>query len=167
MHRIFRLCFILAVTLFGAAQQGELLKNVPYEAARFPVGGYSEEDLQNAFYALGEPVTALWLPSDEEIRALELGLRNELESKATSQTYDAYQEVLGFFNAYQRQYLGVVVNGKKQIVAMFDRCSTFEAGQLENAFIPALPLDGGSCFLELVYDPLNNVLERLYIHGEA
>ncbi len=147
---------------------GELLKNVPYEAARFPAGDYSEDDLQNISYVgTGEEVTTLWLPSEEELATLEKKLQTELAVKATPTVYDPYTEALEHYHDYKRQYVGAVIGSEKVIIATLDRCSEFEEGQLEAFFIPFLPSDGGSCFLELVFSVESKTFTRLYIHGEA
>lgn len=147
---------------------GELLRGVPYQATRFPVTTYSKEDLENVFYAgTGEEVTALWLPSDAELASLEEAIKKELRAKVTGQDYDPYRETLESLNDYKRQYVGAVIKGEKMIIATFDRCSVFAEGELESQFISRLPMDGGSCFLELVYDPQRKTFPVFYIHGEA
>jgi hypothetical protein len=143
---------------------GELLKKMPYQAARFPVRDLSEEELKMVSYAgTGETITEVWLPEIEDIEALETALTETLQ---TMNRYEA-PEVLAVINEYQRQYIGVVINGEKLIIANFDRCSTFEQGQLESQFVSVLPMDGGTCFLELVFDIESKTFPRFYIHGEA
>lgn len=147
---------------------GELLKGLPYEAARFPVTHYSEEDLKHVSYSgTGEEVTALWLPSETELASFEEALKNELTAKVTDAPYNPYRDVLEHYNAYKRQYIGAVLNGEKVIIATLDRCSDFAAGQLEARFISVLPFDGGTCFLELVFHPKSKTFPHFYIHGEA
>ncbi len=148
--------------------KGELLTGLPYQAARFPVADYSAEDLKHVSYAgTGEEVTALWLPSEAELAHFEEALLNVLTAKTTGKDYDPYREVLEHYNDYKRQYIGAVLNSENVIIATFDRCSEFEKGQLETHFISTLPMDGGSCFLELVFNVKSKSFTRLYIHGEA
>jgi hypothetical protein len=144
--------------------RGELLKDVPFQAARFPLADYSEEDLKSISYGgTGEEISALWLPTEADLEALE----NALQTQLAAPDDERYPEVLEFYNDYRRQYIGVVINNQKLIMANFDRCSSFETGQLEADFISVLPLDGGTCFLELVFDPKSKTLPRFYLHGEA
>ena len=42
-------------------------------------------------------------------------------------------DILNLRNDYKRQYLGIVVDGKRLIVANFDRCSIFAEEQLERS----------------------------------
>jgi hypothetical protein len=150
--------------------KGALLGNVPFIAARFPVGNYvyTPEDLKTISYAgTGEEVSDVWLPNLEDITALETAFKATLTSKATMKDYDPYKEALESYNTYQRQYMGVVINDNKFILANFDRCSEFEKGQLEAYFISLLPSDGESCFIETLYDPKTRAFARFYLHGFA
>jgi hypothetical protein len=176
---LFVIVLVIVLTLFGCnanAQtqrcaasncpqaSGELLKNVPYAAARFPVRDLNEDELKMLSYAgTGEAITEVWLPELETIEALETTL---VETLQTMSRYEA-PEILAAINLYRRQYIGVVINGEKLMIANLDRCSEFAEGQLEAHFIPVLPMDGGSCFLELVYNPESKTFIRFYIHGEA
>jgi hypothetical protein len=144
--------------------RGELLKDVPFQAARFPVTDYSKEDLKNVSYGgTGETVSAVWLPTEADLEALE----NALQTRLATPDDDRYAEVLEFYNDYRRQYIGVVINNQKLIMANFDRCSSFAEGQLEANFISVLPMDGGTCFLELLFDPESKTFTHFYLHGEA
>jgi hypothetical protein len=144
------LFFLAALLGFVWAQyalpNGELLKDVPYEAARFPVRELSDEEAQTLSYAgTGEAVTDVWLPTLQDIEVLETTLLETLQGMSSYQA----PEVLARINEYRRQYIGVVINGEKLIIANFDSCSTFEEEQLEAQFLVVLPTDGGRVFSSL------------------
>ncbi len=144
---------------------GERLENVPYEVARFPVRELSSDEMKSIGYLAGtnEHLSEVWLPSIEEIGMLEARFVTTLQAMSRWET----PEVLASLNEYRRQYIGVVINDQRLIVASYDRCSAFEKGQLEAYFIPFLPNDGGSCFIETLYNPVTLKFESFNIHGEA
>jgi hypothetical protein len=146
------------------AQEGQFVPTELFTGVIFLGEDYnSPEELKNLGYGLGEEVTGAWTPTIEDVMNLETALVTTLQ---TMSRWEA-PEILASLNQYRRQYLGVVVKNQQLIMANFDRCSKFEEGQLEASFIPFLPEDGGSCFIELLFDPAIQNFLRFYIHGEA
>jgi hypothetical protein len=148
-----------------ADAMGERLGNVPYEAARFPIRNLSQEEMKTIAYLVedGKVLSEVGLPSLEEIKSLEVTLTETLQAMSRAEA----PVILDLLNDYKRQYLGIVVDETWLIVANFDRCSIFAQGQLEASFIPFLPEDGGTCFIETLYNPALKTFERFYVHGEA
>ncbi len=144
---------------------GERLGNVLYEAARFPIRKLSEEEMDALGYWVESDnvLSDVWLPSLEEIEMLESTFIKTLQAMSRAEA----PTILGLQNDYKRQYLGIVVDGKRLVVTNFDRCSIFAEAQLEAYFIPFLPEDGGSCFIETLFDPATKTFKQFYIHGEA
>jgi hypothetical protein len=105
---------------------------------------------------------SFWMPTQNDILALEGDLEDVLLPHAEAQGYpDLGLELPG----YLRQYLGVVVNERQLVfAALFCDSSGFDwQKQLLLGSIDG----GGSCYIDLSYDPKTGEFPWLYIHGES
>jgi hypothetical protein len=153
------LCFLS----IGQTTQNAILLDLPFVGVLFQAGQATPDLLESLSFGVGQPVESLWQASEETVIGLETALKLELAAKN-----DYYpKEVLEHYDEFKRQYIGVVVQDKNLIFATFDRCTELSLKELTAAFIPFLPMDGGSCFMEILFDPAMNEFIRLYIHGEA
>jgi hypothetical protein len=156
--------FFLLVSSGVYSQQGQLVPTDRFTGVIFSAEDYNSPEMwQTLGYAVGEDVLGVWTPTKEEVMRLETALITMLQTMSREEA----PVILASLHSYRRQYLGVVVKNQRLLVANFDRCSEFEEGQLEASFIPFLPFDGGSCFIELLFDPVTKTFQRVYIHGEA
>ncbi len=161
---LFGILFFLLASSMVHAQSGQLVQTDRFTGVIFSGENYnSPEMLKNLGYAVGEDVIGVWTPTNDDVLALETALVTALQAMSRWEA----PEILASLRQYLRQYLGVVVKGQRLILANFDRCSQLEDGQLEASFIPFLPEDGGSCFLEVLFDPATQTFPRIYIHGQA
>jgi hypothetical protein len=146
------------------AQSGQLLPTDLFTGVIFSAEDYDSSDmLQTLGYAVGEDVVGVWTPTNEDVLLLETTFiiyLNESEGARAN-------EVLTRLHEYKRQYLGVELKDRRLIFATFGACTEISNEELVEEFIPFLPLDGGTCFTELLFDPVAKSFYRVYIHGEA
>jgi hypothetical protein len=146
------------------AQQGQIVPTDDFAGVIFLAEDYSSaEVLKNLSIAIDDQVGQTWTPQVEDIYTLESALATTLESMSRQEA----PEILQYLPDYARQYIGVVVKAQQYIFATLDRCTDITSEQLQENFIPFLPNDGGTCFVEVLFDPKKKTFLRLYIHGEA
>ena len=158
----------LSVLFIGTAcaqQEPPLvLTNQPFTGVVFQPERGTPELLEYLGYGVGQNVDDVWTASEEDALDLEAALKARLEAMKD----DYYgKEVLEHYDDFNRQYIGVVVEGKRYIFATYDRCTELSLEDLTANFIALLPADGGSCFMELLFDPETSTFVRFNIHGEA
>ena len=159
--------FLLALLIGTACAQQEpplVLTNQPFTGVVFQPERGTPELLKYLGYGVGETVDDVWAASEEDALGLEAALKERLETMT-----DSYygKEALEHYGDFNRQYIGVVVEGKRYIFATYDRCTELSLEDLTANFIALLPDDGGSCFMELLFDPETSTFVRFNIHGEA
>jgi hypothetical protein len=105
------------------------------------------------------PVSGFWLPSSEQIA--------KLEQRAVAYVGDSESKKQRAPDriAYHRQYVGVVVKGKRLIYGNFYPAN-FESSRNE-ASSSVVICDGGASFWGLVFDPETNQILELRLNGEA
>jgi hypothetical protein len=156
--------FFLGLSSMVHSQQGQRVPTNQFTGAIFSGEDYdSSEVLKNLGYAVGEDVMGVWTPTNEDVLALETGFTTYL-----SETTDARaEEVLTGLHEYKRQYIGVELKDQHLVFAAFDACTTASDEELLEELRPILPLDGGTCFIELLFDPTAKSFYRISIHGVA
>jgi len=103
-----------------------------------------------------------WTPSEKGILELEDGLANFL--KKNTESFDSQKSpVLERLDGYNRQYTGIILDGRKFIYA---NCLCDDLGidwETEYVFI----LDGGDCYFQFKYHVDTGEYFDLQINGEA
>jgi hypothetical protein len=90
-------------------------------------------------------------------------LKAQIESYVKSQTKTQGRE-LKRWRDYTFQYQGREEKGRNYIFFMNALCTPTDQQRLDKQII--VILDGGSCFLNLKYDPLRKAFFDLFINGE-
>lgn len=105
------------------------------------------------------PVSGFWLPSPDQITKLEL--RAALYVRDSESKKKRVPAPIAFY----RQYVGVVVDGKRLIYGNFYPANL--AGSHKQASSPVIICDGGASFWGLVFDSEINQILELRLNGEA
>jgi hypothetical protein len=132
--------------------QGELWVIFSAERARYQGIGTFVGNSQTAEH---------WTPSESDILALENGLGAFLENNP-----DRFSEgtpVWERLDEYNRQYIGIILDGKKIIYANFFCESTGRDWITEFIFV----LDGGDCYFQFKYDVDSGEFFDLQVNGVA
>jgi hypothetical protein len=96
-----------------------------------------------------------WMPDAVQIETLEIALADNL---SRNERWDGAD-----ITHYYRQYFGFTVEDTPYIYgALF--CQHFDMDWQENL---VFAMDGGTCFIDLAYNPETGEFASLYIHGEA
>jgi hypothetical protein len=124
---------------------------LPADAGRSLLGQCSRDAPAN--------VSQFWDPSGEQIRRLEFLLPKYLGN-------DAVQKLHIPDNVeYHRQYVGIVVNGKRLIYGNFYPANFPD--YLDEKSKPVVVCDGGPAFWGIVFDPEANVFLDLKVNGSV
>ena len=110
--------------------------------------------------AAPEPEAALWVPSKQDVLALELALRAYLASRRASGL-----RVPPESQRYHRQYVGFSRSGTRLIYGNYFPSSLGSRSTVRLA--PFLVCDGGSVFWGIVYKPATKVFEEPQFNGPA
>ena len=126
---------------------------------------YAEAEAARIFAPFGADIFGFsppfWTPSTGEIEVLEAGLSSFLRS---NQPED--RSAIGELSGYKRQYFGVTRDGRRAIfVSAFCRNHWEAHPNWEEHLV--FPLDGGSCYFQLFYNPDARSFYGLSINGEA
>jgi hypothetical protein len=154
--------FLLGLGSIVHSQQGQLVLTDQFTGVIFSAQDYAEM-VETLGYAVGENVVGVWTPTTEDVLRLETTFTTYLNDTKDSRA----DEVLTRLHDYKRQYLGVELKDQHLIFATFDACTDLSSEKLVEEFIPFLPLDGGTCFIELLFDPTAKSFYRVSIHGTA
>jgi hypothetical protein len=151
----FTLILQLAIACSSAAQplQGEQWVVFSAEQAReLSLGDWLVTNGQSLEY---------WTPSESDVEALE----NELVTYLQNNPASFYGEtpVWERLNEYNRQYIGMILDGKKIIYANFF-CDSIETDWRKDfVFV----MDGGDCFFQFKYDADSGEFFDLQVNGVA
>ena len=157
--------FLLGLLIGTAyAQPSRILANQPFTGVVFQFTKETPELLEYLGYGVGQDVDDVWAASEEDALGLEAALKRRLETMTDN---DYGKEVLEHYDDFKRQYIGVVVEGQRYIFATYDRCTDLSFEDLTANFIAMLPVDGGSCFMELLFDPETDTFVQFNIHGSS
>ncbi len=101
-----------------------------------------------------------WTPTEKDIKDLEDVLAKTLKESADAQHQQIHQRL----DSYKRQYVGVIRAGKRYIrVNCF--CGDLKDEDWRTRYV--IVKDGGSCYFNFTYDPLNKAISELFLNGEA
>lgn len=104
-----------------------------------------------------------WTPSKDDVLALENGLADFLQNESGKFYVQEEPPVWERLDGYNRQYIGLTVDGRKFIYANFF-CDD-AAKDWRKDFV--LVMDGGSCFFQFKYDPRKGEFFDLRVNGSA
>ncbi len=111
------------------------------------------------------PADKPWMPTPRDVAEAETRLRGFLQSSPAT-AYEAIDEkewILKELPNYKRQYVGVVIDGEKQIfINAFCRSDSLDWKQ-EMVFV----LDGGSCYFRIYYSIGSKSFSRLEVNGRG
>lgn len=139
-----------------AVETNQLITTNNFEGVIFTAASTEQMRLD---LMIGEKTEGYWTPGRDDVLVFEQRLEPYLQ-QAAPQTYPGPLREL---NVYQRQYVGILVNGQRVIFANFF-CNAYDTDwQREFVFV----LDGGSCYFEVKYDIETGEFYDLSIHGEA
>ncbi|MHC1744833.1 MAG: hypothetical protein AB9873_17640 [Syntrophobacteraceae bacterium] len=105
------------------------------------------------------PKDGSWQPSDEVVREVEINIEAHVRKMAKQKGRE-----LRLWPEYSFQLQGREKNGKKYIYVNA-LCNSRDTYLLERSLI--IVMDGGNCFFNIKYDPVNKVFYDLFINGEA
>ena len=146
--------FAMACSSSAQPLQGERWVIFPAEQAREQgVGSWFVEDGQTADY---------WSPSENDVLTLEDRLDVYLQNN--SDRFNKQKSPIGArLDEYDRQYIGIVLNGNQIIFANYF-CESLETDWRKDfVFV----LDGGDCFFQFKYDVNSAEFFDLQVNGEA
>jgi hypothetical protein len=125
----------------------------------FPAEQAKDQRIGDWFAKNGQ--TEYWTPSDKDILALEKGLRAYLQNNP-----DRFYEEIPVWerlDEYDRQYIGIVLDGKRIIYANYF-CDHAEMDWRKDfVFV----MDGGDCFFQFKYDVDSAEFFDLQVNGVA
>jgi len=105
---------------------------------------------------------AYFEPSETELSAFENELASFLRGARARESDERAPGIARKLRDYRRQFVGIVVDGKRQIFGNF-----FCAFEGLTVTSPVSVDDGGDCFFSVVYDPAFRSFSALSINGEA
>lgn len=103
-----------------------------------------------------------WTPTEADIRALEDDLPSFLQSNS-DQFFVTQSPPWERLSEYQRQYIGLMINGEQVIYANYFCRSFNENWNKEFVFV----LDGGACYFQFKNNPQSGEFFDLHVNGEA
>ena len=119
------------------------------------------QDKARDFYG-SSSVTAYFTPSRDDVLAAESQLQEYLEEKTPQSLGFPFVPDLGQDLAnYKRQYVGIILNGKKKIWLNFF-CNALNANWRQ---MPYSVLGGGGCYFNLLYDIESGAFSDLWVNG--
>lgn len=104
-----------------------------------------------------------WSPTEADIHALESGLPAYLQENKSA-FYMTETLIWERLDEYNRQYVGVVLDGRKVIYANY-LCQRGEGSGWKEQF--AFVADGGACYFQFKFDTSTGGFFDLQVNGEA
>lgn len=131
---------------------------------RLPSGGYfilplsaGQSLLRQCSRSSPSNVSEFWSPSLEQIGKLEQALPAYLRFS------EGRKPVIAATAQYHRQYVGIVVNGRRLIYGNFYPTSVSD--YFDEKSTPVIVCDGGASFWGIVFEPESSVFLDLQING--
>lgn len=138
-----------------------IIKTEQFQGVIFPA---DDAQAQNFAGWFGINIDGYWTPAESDIIQMEEKLPLFLETNGHVGTpYGDDPPLWDRLPEYNRQYLGIEIDGKRLIVANYF-CDTFGSKWQEE---PVIVMDGGDCFFEIRYDIENADFMSILINGEA
>ncbi|MES2594088.1 MAG: hypothetical protein V4662_02075 [Verrucomicrobiota bacterium] len=157
MHLKFFIPLFFIITLVAAsAGDFTIIKNAGIEGAIVPAEVAQQERL------FGAETENFWTPQAKDIELAESKLRAALEKGAKE--FPQAQQILKHYNEYRRQYVGLVIKGRRHIfLNSFPSRDTFSDYTKEWVIV----YDGGFWFWTILYSVEDSEFSELQINGEA
>jgi len=158
---VYALLSTLLVSLFiiGCAPAAE---NVEDENWVIFSASYAKENRFGTWLMPASTTLEYWTPPEADVRALEDGLSSFLQSNS-DQFFVTQSPPWERLSEYQRQYIGLVIDGEQVIYANYF-CRSFDENWKKD-FV--LVLDGGACYFQFKYNPQSGEFFDLQVNGEA
>jgi hypothetical protein len=161
-HRIFVFlsCMLVLRLVIACSSPAQNLQGEQWVI--FPAEQASEQDLGD--WLVGNGQTAeYWTPSEEDVLALEDGLGSFLQ-QTNSDRFDLQKEpIWKRLDEYNRQYIGIILDGKKIIYANYF-CNSVEMDWRKDYLFV---MDGGDCFFHFEYDTDSKEFFGLQVNGNG
>jgi hypothetical protein len=144
-------------------------ENTLIETAEYTGVIISDVGASKFSYLFDESSNEFWEPSIDDVSSTEKCIRQYLVSVEQEPKLDAYQKekvafILENLAQYRRQYVGIVVDGKRRIwVNSFFVDDSFPNWDR----VPVDVEDGGRYFWQIEYLLLEDDCINFYVHGEA
>jgi hypothetical protein len=149
MKRVFLLPIIFVLFLIPCfAQKSTIIKTAEFEGIiciNFSEWIYLNKDKN------------FWIPSREQVLEAEAAISKHLKEKKPEQSPKLWQKL----SHYKRQYIGIVVDGRKRIYCNF-YCSDDSLSDK-----PIVVDDGGDCYFQVEYEVKTSKIYNLSINGNA
>ena len=151
--------FLLTAMLFSTNPVSAQIKEValPRSGLHILSVNLGEPLLKQCSRSTPSKISAYWKPSVAEISKLEVLLPAYLQEHADD--YKHVQKIV-----YHRQYMGIVVKGKRLIYGNFYPANFSSSNEQRN---PVIICDGGASFWGVVFDSKTSHLVELKFNGEA
>ena len=159
-------CWTITVT--SGKTQGEIMLDVlpPFppniQGEQWVI--FSAEKARNqgiGTFVGNDQIAEYWTPTESDIRALENGLSTYLENNPDR--FNEHTPVWERLDEYNRQYIGIILDGKKIIYANYFCDSSGMDWRKDFVFV----LDGGDCYFQFKYDPNSGEFFDLQVNGVA
>ena len=154
--------FILTVlTLTMLASCSPASQNVQCENWVIFSEQWAEEQHIGTWAIHSDQTIEYWTPSEEDVIAIEDGLVSYLEDNSEN-FYVRDIPVWERLNEYNRQYIGILVDGKRVVYANYFCDSVVD---WKKDFV--IVMDGGDCFFQFQYDADSGDYFDLQVNGSA
>jgi hypothetical protein len=121
----------------------------------------AEEQQLSTWFLFGDESIEYWTPSEQDVIAIEDGLIPYLEQNA-ERFYVRDIPVWERLDDYNRQYIGILVDGRRIVYANYFCDSVVD---WEKEFV--IVMDGGDCFFQFQYDLDTAEYFDLQVNGSA
>ena len=126
----------------------------------FPAEQAGEQGIGNGFVANGQ-TAEYWTPSENDVVTLENELGSYLQNN--SDRFEGQKTPIEErLDEYNRQYIGIILEGKKIIYANYF-CDSVQDWGKDFVFV----MDGGDCFFQFKYDADTAEFFDLQVNGNA
>jgi hypothetical protein len=151
------------IMLSPCAQGGEAYRSVQTDAAEGVIVPEQKGAEFGLLHARNQPPSEYWTPTEQDVLKLEENLAAYLKKAAPERAPNLWTKLPD----YKRQYVGIVVGGRKRIYANFVCNSAVAEHFADWKSRPAQMLDGGACYFQVDYDVGSGELSDLQVNGEA
>lgn len=157
-QRSFLLSGLLMVLVFACASPARNAQSENWVAFS-PENAQADEMLGWLFPGNAE----YWSPTEADVRTVEDGLPAYLQENESA-FYMTETLIWERLDEYNRQYIGIVLDGRKVIYASF-LCQGGANTEWKESFV--LVADGGACYFQFKYVPSTGEYYDLSVNGEA
>ena len=162
-HPVFLSLIILLQLTIACSSPAQTAPNLEGERwVIFPAEQAREQGIGDWFVQNGQTADH-WTPSEDDILELENGLSSYLQQVNSDRFDQQKTQIWERLDEYSRQYIGLLLDGKKIIYANYF-CDSVEMDWTKD-FI--FVLDGGDCFFQFKYKVDSAEFFDLQVNGNA